>query len=235
MSHEHGIPREKIRIAHLGLNPEGFADVERQGAGEAPVIGYLARVCPEKGTDQIIDAFRLLSQQPGCEQVRLRIAGFMRERDRDFLAEQKRKLEGWGLLNRVDFVGEVDFQGKLDFLSSIDIFSVPTVYREPKGLSVLEALAAGVPVVQPRHGAFPELIEITGGGILVDPTSPAALAVGLRQLISDPERRQRLGRAGREAMLTKLDHNAAADQMLDIYHEVLDAHHGRGERLRKVG
>ncbi len=238
MSRDHGIPRDKIHVARLGLNPQGFAEIERTKADdpEAPVtIGYLARVCPEKGTGQIVDAFRLLCRQPGAENVRLRIAGFMRERDREFVEEQKSKLDGWRLLDRVDFVGEVDFQGKLDFFSSVDVFSVPTVYREPKGLPVIEALAAGVPVVQPRHGAFPEWIEATGGGLLVDPESPAALAAGLRQLTSDPERRRQLGRDGRAAVLEKFDHHAAADDMLEIYERVLDAHHGTGERLRKAG
>ncbi len=235
MSREHRIPRDKVRVARLGINPEGYAEVERRGGDDgATVIGYLARVCPEKGTGQIVDAFRLLCQQPGTEKVRLRIAGFMRERDREFVEEQKRRLAGWGLRDRVDFVGEVDFQGKLDFLSSVDVFSVPTVYREPKGLPVLEALAAGVPVVQPRHGAFPEWIEATGGGILVDPESPAALAVGLRQLTEDPERRRQLGRRGRAAALEKFNHNVAADEMLEIYGEVLDAHYGRSG-LRKAG
>lgn len=236
MSREHGIPRDKVRVAHLGLNPEGYADIERSDDGTSPpTLGYLARLCPEKGTAQIVDAFRLLCQKPGTEGVRLRLAGFMRERDREFMDEQRDKLKRWGLLDRVDFVGEVDFQGKLDFLRGVDLFSVPTVYREPKGLPVLEALAAGVPVVQPRHGAFPELIEATGGGLLVEPESPEALADGLAELIGDSERRRQLGRRGRQAVLTKFDHNAAADEMLGIYREVLDAHHGRGERLRKAG
>ncbi len=241
MSRDHGIPRDKVHVARLGLNPEGYADIERPDAGQPETqltIGYLARVCPEKGTGQIVDAFHLLCQQPGAEHLRLRVAGFMRERDREFVDQQKRKVERWGLADRVDFVGEVDFQGKLDFLKSVDVFSVPTVYREPKGLPVLEALAAGIPVVQPRHGAFPELIEATGGGILVDPESPVALATGLRELVSDPERRRQLGRDGRAAVLDRFDHNAAADEMLEIYQQVLDAHHGRPEsssELRKAG
>ncbi len=247
MSRHHGIPRQRIHVAPLGINPEGFAEIERSTTDDpqAPVvIGYLARVCPEKGTGQLIDAFRLLCRQPGSERPRLRIAGFMRERDRGFLEQQKSKLEQWGLRDRVDFVGEVDFPGKLEFLAGLDVFSVPTVYREPKGLPVLEAMAAGLPVVQPRHGAFPECIEATGGGLLVDPQSPAALAAGLRQLIADPERRRRLGRRGRAAVLEKFDHHAAADHMLAIYRAVLDAHHQpeagyqRGEQapaLRKAG
>lgn len=243
MSDDHGLPRERVHVARLGINPEGYADIERPGDDDpnAPVvIGYLARVCPEKGTGQIVEAFHLLCQEPGSEKLRLRIAGFMRERDRAFVEEQKRRVAGWGLADRVDFVGEVDFRGKLEFLSTVDIFSVPTVYHEPKGLPVLEAMAAGVPVVQPRHGSFPEWIENTGGGLLVDPESPAALAAGIRRLADDRELRLQLGRQGRAAVLEKYDNDAAADEMLGIYEKVLDAHRGRGgerqpEKLRMAG
>lgn len=223
MSSEYGIPNDRIQVAHLGLNPEGYAEIEprEREPGSDLTIGYLARVCPEKGTGQLIEAFRLLCQEPGGERLRLRVAGFLRERDRGFYEEQQTLIAEAGLADRVDFVGEVDLAGKLNFFSSLDIFSVPTVYREPKGLPVLEALAAGVPVVQPRHGAFPEWIEHTGGGLLIDPLSPRALAAGIRQLVDDPELRRRLGSAGREAVLSKFDHNAAADRMLEIYRGVL--------------
>ena len=67
-----------------------------------------------------------------------------------------------GLAGEVEHLDCVDHKSKVEFLKSIDIFSVPTSYREPKGLYVLESWANGVPVVQPRHGSFPELIEATG-------------------------------------------------------------------------
>ena len=63
--------------------------------------------------------------------------------------------------------------------------SVPTVFAESKGLSVLEAWAGGVPVVLPAHGAFPELVGDTGGGLLCQPHDPAALAAGLKRMIQD--------------------------------------------------
>ncbi|MEE8526359.1 MAG: glycosyltransferase family 4 protein, partial [Thermoanaerobaculia bacterium] len=147
-------------------------------------------------------------------------------------AEQKQKVADWGLDSAVDFVGEVDRQHKVDFLAGLDVFSVPTVYREPKGLPVLEAMAAGVPVVQPRHGAFPEWIEHTGGGILVEPLSPPALAEGLRQLVEDRELRQSLGRQGRAAALEKFSHHAAADDMLKVYERVLEGESVEGEEAR---
>ncbi len=223
MSGEYGIPEERIRVVRLGLNPEGYAEIERREPDpEKPVVlGYLARFSPEKGTGQILEAFRLLCRDLGPERLRLRIAGYLGGRDQGFYEEQQRRIADWGLGERVDLVGEVDRQGKIDFLASLDVFSVPTVYREPKGLPVLEALAAGVPVVQPRHGAFPEWIEATGGGLLVDPLSPEALAAGIRQLVEDPGLRRRLGAAGRAAALAQFDHNAAADSMLAVYREVL--------------
>ncbi len=242
MSRDFGIPRDSIQVAPLGINPHGYEDIPpRQGDDTAPVVlGNLARFCPEKGTAQLIDAFRILCQKPGSERLRLRIAGYLAERDRKFYEQQTQRLTDWGLMDRVDLVGEVDFKGKLDFFSSIDIFTMPTIYHEPKGLSVLESLASGVPVVQPRHGSFPEWVENTGGGLLVDPESPQALADGIWQLYQDAELRRRLGRAGRAAALEKYDHHVVADHMLAIYRDALDAHHGRSSEradgdLRRAG
>ena len=101
------------------------------------------------------------------------------------------------------------------------MLSVPTVYREAKGLFVLEALANGVPVVEPRHGAFPELLEATGGGILVEPEAADALAGGLQELMNDPELRARLGRQGREAVHHKFSAEVMAAATLAVYREYL--------------
>jgi glycosyltransferase involved in cell wall biosynthesis len=103
------------------------------------------------------------------------------------------------------------------FLQGIDILSVPTTYREPKGLYVLEALANGVPVVQPRHGSFPELIEATGGGLLVNPDDPADLARGLRQLLEDPAHRDELGRKGKEAVHRRFTAETMARETAAVY------------------
>ena len=85
-------------------------------------------------------------------------------------------------------------------LRSLDILSVPTTHREPKGLFVLEALAAGVPVVLPDHGVFPELVAATGGGCLAPPHDPSALAVSIAALLQDEPRRRRYAAAGRQAV-----------------------------------
>jgi glycosyltransferase involved in cell wall biosynthesis len=122
-----------------------------------------------------------------------------------------------GLTDSFEHVESPDHAAKIQFLQSLDILSVPTVYREPKGLYILEALANGVPVVQPRHGSFPELIEKTGGGLLVNPNDPEDLARGLKQLIDDPPLRLEMGQKGKVAV--HRDHSAVmmAQQTLEIY------------------
>ena len=97
------------------------------------------------------------------------------------------------------------------------MLSVPTTYREPKGLFVLEALANGVPVVLPRHGSFPELVEATGGGVLVEPGSPDALAEALGRCSSTGARRRELGRRGREAVHRRFGDRQAADGLRAVY------------------
>jgi glycosyltransferase involved in cell wall biosynthesis len=149
------------------------------------------------------------------------VAGYVGAPDRAFFREQERRVSEWGLQDRVSFLGEVDRSQKLALLQRIDILSVPTTYREPKGLYVLEALAHGVPVVQPRHGAFPELIEATGGGRLVESGSPAALAAGLRELILDADLRRQLGERGRAAVEERFDHHAMAERTVEVYRSVL--------------
>jgi glycosyltransferase involved in cell wall biosynthesis len=114
----------------------------------------------------------------------------------------------------------------LRFLRGLDLFSVPAVYREPKGLYVAEALATGVPVVLPNHGAFPEWIERTGGGTLVGPDSVESLAEGIAQLAQNAEYRRDLGRKGRQSILDEFHHEAMADEMVDVYDGVLE----RGKR-----
>jgi glycosyltransferase involved in cell wall biosynthesis len=111
-----------------------------------------------------------------------------------------KKLNDAGLSGDVEHADAPTHADKVRFMQSIDVLSVPAPYREPKGLYVLEALAAGVPVVEPRHGSFPELIAATGGGLLVNPDDPAALAVGLRRLLDDAELRHELGRKGQAAV-----------------------------------
>jgi glycosyltransferase involved in cell wall biosynthesis len=181
-----GIPREKVHVVPLGIDTRDFEGLVVDAAtahSRPPTVGYLARLAPEKGLHVLADAFILLRKMPGMENARLRIAGWLGEHQRTYADEVFGKVRSAGLSAAVEYVGEVDRGGKVEFLKSIDVLSVPTTYEEPKGLFVLEALAAGVPVVVPEHGSFPETIAELGGGVLHRPGDAHDLADQLSQML----------------------------------------------------
>ncbi|MEM7481228.1 MAG: glycosyltransferase family 4 protein [Acidobacteriota bacterium] len=214
-----GIPPKNLFVVPLGVRLSDVGPAATHAPGDSPTIGFLARQCPEKGLHHLVEAFRRLASETAMS-PRLAIAGYVGPRDREFVAGLERRVEEWGLADRVTFHGEVDRQGKLDFLSGLDILSVPTDYREAKGLYVLEALAHGVPVVQPRHGAFPEMVQATGGGVLTDPGSIDDLVHGLRRLVENHSLRAELGRRGRDMIQRRFHAAAMAEETLAVYRSV---------------
>lgn len=214
-----GLPRDKIHVILPGINLNGFGDSTTPG--DVPTIGYFARICTEKGLHNLVEAFRIVRSEPGAPRYRLKISGWLGEHNRPYFHDLMEKLKGWGLADDVEHVESPDHAAKVRFLQSIDVLSVPTVYREPKGLYVLEALASGVPVVQPRHGSFPELIEATGGGLLVEPDHPADLARGLRRLLDNPAERTTLGQRGKAAVHANFHAARMAAETVVLFRKLL--------------
>jgi glycosyltransferase involved in cell wall biosynthesis len=192
-----GLDRGKMHVVWPGLNLTGHGG-ERPVRRDPPfAIGYFARICPEKGFHNLVDAFlRLRPRMP----VKLRASGWLGANNRAYFEEQSKRIADAGFAADFEHVDCPTHADKVQFLQSVDVLSVPTTYREPKGLYILEAWANGIPVVQPRHGSFPELIESAGGGMLVEPNDAAALADALHDLLADADRRERLGRAGAAAV-----------------------------------
>lgn len=211
------IPPEKLHVTPLGVDVGDYQPIpfSETRPDRPPTVGYLARLAPEKGLHQLVDAFLVLKQQH-VPAAKLKIAGWLGPQHREYAAEQLGRIEAAGYSGDCECLGEVDRQGKLAFLQNIDLLSVPTVYREPKGLYVLEALAAGVPVVQPDHGAFPELLASTGGGLLAPPGDAAGLAAQWAKLLGDETLRIQLARAGREAVMQRHTSQAMAEATLRI-------------------
>jgi glycosyltransferase involved in cell wall biosynthesis len=211
------IPRDKIDAVHPGLNLQGHGQLAPEASGRPVTIGYFARICPEKGLHHLVDAFCLLKQMPNTPPCRLRVSGWLGENNRAYFGQQKAKLQQAKLLGDFEHVEAPSHESKVRFLQSLDVLSVPTTYHEPKGLYVLEAWANGVPVVQPRHGSFPELIEATGGGLLVPPNDPSGLAQALRQLLDQPDERRHMGRSGQDAVRQRFDAATMARATLRVY------------------
>jgi glycosyltransferase involved in cell wall biosynthesis len=213
------VPRERIHVVLPGLDLRGHGGPEAGPPGRPFTIGYFARICPEKGFHVLADAFRLLRKRPGSEECRLHVSGWLGENNRPYFHQVVRSLHEAGLGESFHHADSPDHASKVGFLQALDVLSVPTVYREPKGLYVLEALANGVPVVQPRHGSFPELVEATGGGLLVNPEDPAHLAETLHGLLLDPDQARELGRKGKEAVHAHFHADRMARQTLDVYRQ----------------
>jgi glycosyltransferase involved in cell wall biosynthesis len=147
----------------------------------------------------------------------------MAPEQKSYLDGIKKKLDSWGLASHFRYHGELDRQGKIEFLSSLSVFSVPESYAEPKGLFLLEAMASGIPVVQPRRGAFTEILERTGGGILVEPDNPEALAQGILELWKDPDRRMELGESAFRNVRLHYGISQMAESTLSVYRSVLES------------
>lgn len=210
------IPAEKFHIVPLGVETADFLDLER-ATGRPPTVGFFARISPEKGFHNAVDAFIELHKIEGMQDARLLTGGWLGANDQEFYEAQLAKLKAAGLENHFENVGSPDRDGKLEFFRRIDVFSVPTDYHEPKGLYVLEALAAGVPVVQPAHGAFVEMLESNPGGVLAAPGDSAALAKAWADLLADQPKRVSMGLAGRQTVAERGSAGFMANATAEIY------------------
>jgi glycosyltransferase involved in cell wall biosynthesis len=225
MSQRLGLTPERVKVVYSGINLEGYGDSRASSPvadKSAPVLGYFARMCPEKGLDTLVEAYIELRQRDRIKNLKLRIGGGCGAGDEPFVNSLRQRLKESGYLKDVEFFPNVDRAAKVKFLQSLSVFSVPVRSIEAFGLYVIEAMAAGVPVVQPRTGAFPELMEATGGGITYEGDSKALVAA-LEELLSDPERARSLGRAGRQAALEKFSAEAMARSALDFYQEAVSS------------
>ena len=219
-----GIPKDKIHQVPLGISTSDFQVTEVSPTADMPdpsatCIGYLARLAPEKGLHLLVDAFLDLKKHDDSRDVRLLIAGWLGKQHQAYVEREFRRLDEAGLSHAYEYLGAVDRSEKINFLKRIDVLSVPTTYQDPKGLFILEALAAGVPFVQPSHGAFPELAASTSGGRLCAPNDPEDLSRHLRDLLSDRQARIELGQIGRQAVLDRHSADVMARETLKVYLE----------------
>jgi glycosyltransferase involved in cell wall biosynthesis len=203
---------DQVRIVPDGIQLEGYAAPATPV--EPPTLGFFARMCVEKGLHTLVDAFVELKKRESGRALRLHIGGGCGPSDEPYVAQQCQKLEAAGVLKDVHFFKNVDRAGKLAFFQTLTVFSAPALYGEAFGLYLVEAMASGVPVVQPRHAAFPEIIEATGGGIVCEPGDPRALADGIEQLLLDPKRAREMGLRGRAAVVERYGITTMAENVI---------------------
>lgn len=221
----HGVPREKIRVVYNGVDmaeirslvsKRDSREVRREyGIPEgALVVGIIARLIAEKGHANLIRAVKSLEEV--LPRLALLIAGEGRER---------RRLES--LIHELGLNGRVRFTGNLKEvskpLSATDLFVLPATWREGFGLSVVEAMACGIPVVVTKTWALASLVQDRVNGILVDPESPAEIAAAIRTVAEDPALRQRMGEAGQRTAVERFSIERMARELESVYEEVVKA------------
>jgi glycosyltransferase involved in cell wall biosynthesis len=191
---------ERVRVVHNGINLDGYDSGKLKAErGDVLTLGYFARMCREKGLELAVETFTELKKQNRVPNLRLHIGGGCGPSDEPIVHKQKEKLSRAGVAQDVKWFPNVTREEKIRFMQSLDVFCTPALYGEAFGLYVIEAMAAGVPVVQPRHAAFPEIIEATGGGLIAEPNA-SSLASSIEELLLDPHRARQLGQQGQRAV-----------------------------------
>ncbi|MDB6123910.1 MAG: hypothetical protein JWQ71_2903 [Pedosphaera sp.] len=218
------LPPGRVRVIYNGINLEGFETIQNEKLKikneEPPVLGYFARMCREKGLDTLVEAFIILKERNRVKELKLKVGGGCGPTDEPFVNTLRDRLRAKVFLNDVEFYPNVDRTEKQKFFRSLSVFSVPALYGEAFGLYVIEAMASGVPVVQPRHAAFPEIIEVSGGGVICEPRNPKALADAIEQILLSPEQACALGTAGRKAVEERFNAEQMATETLQAFQEV---------------
>jgi glycosyltransferase involved in cell wall biosynthesis len=194
-----GIPDRKLHVVPLGIDADGYGPPARV-PGAPFKVGFFARVAPEKGLHLLAESYVRLRRESDFAGSALEVAGYLAPEHRAYLRRVERLIKNAGLAHEFHYRGELDRAGKIEFLRTLNVLSVPSTYDEPKGIFLLEAMASGVPVVQPRRGAFQEIVERTGGGVMVEPDDAARLADGIYGLWKNPELAAELGRRGAEGV-----------------------------------
>jgi glycosyltransferase involved in cell wall biosynthesis len=215
-----GIPAEKMRVVPIGINIQGFETAEPK-RNESFTVGFLGRIAPEKGLHLLAEAYQLLRCEMGMGEARFEVAGWMAADCKSYLSNIKQRFEDWGLSSEFNYRGVLDRAQKIDFLRTLNVMSVPATYDEPKGVSLLEAMACGVPIVQPRRGAFTEIVEKTSGGLLVEPDDPQGLAQAILNIYQDRKLAGELGTNGAHGVREHYSAAHMADCALAAYEGLL--------------
>jgi glycosyltransferase involved in cell wall biosynthesis len=213
------IPESKIHVVPIGINMKGY-DTGFRFRTNCFTVGYFARIVPEKGLHVLCEAYRKLRRETEFSGATLEAAGYLAPEYRGYLRDIEQEMKRAGLGGEFRYRGVLDRAHKTDFLRSLKVLSVPGPYAEPKGIFVLEAMANEVPVVQPRHGAFPEIIEKTSGGILVEPHSVDSLAEGIFSLWRDQARADELGRRGAQGVREHYCVQLMAQRTVETYSKI---------------
>jgi len=215
------IPDQKLSTVHIGVDPADYTF--RVATEKKRNIGYVSRMCFENGMDILVDAFIKLKKKKEFEDVGLVLTGGYTGDDRKYLSGIRHKLKENGLQDQVEFHEEFEEEGLREFLEKVSMVSVPVRNGEAFGIYLLECMASGVPVVQPALGAFPEIVNLTEGGVIYESNTPETLAESLEGLLTDSGKLEELSRAGKEGVDKHFHIDIQARNMVTLYENAIQA------------
>jgi glycosyltransferase involved in cell wall biosynthesis len=214
------LPDDKLFSVYLGVDPEEYefiSSIEKPRS-----IGYISRMCHSNGFDIVVDAFILLKQNPEFSDVKLILTGGSTAEDTSFIKTLKRRIAKAGLQNDVDFHYEFDGQPRQEFFRKVAIGSVPVRNGEAFGMYLPELMASGIPIVQPELGAFPEIVQLSGGGIVYEPNTPEMLAKSWAKVLSNRELLENLSYQARQGVEQHFHIHDHALEMIDVYRNLIE-------------
>ena len=211
-----------VAVIPNGIDPEKFQGLPPREELEKlypklegkKIILFLGRIHPIKGLDILVKAFGKIAKIRG--DVRLVVAG---PDSAGYQNQVERLLKTEGVLDKTVFTGMLTGQRKLAALSRADIFVLPS-YSEGFSMSILEAMACGLPVVITRQCHFPEIAEARAGIVVVPDANQ--LAEALARLLDEPQLRKEMGANGRRLVQEKFTWDKVAEQMIRLYRDVLE-------------
>jgi len=210
-----GVKGDNIHIIPLGFDapdPDKSKDQSRP-----PAIGYFCRVSEHNGFDKLVDAFIEIKSSNIIPGLILNVCGGYTADDKPFISKQIKKIREYGFQKSIKIYPEFVGNKKAEFFTDVDVISVPVRKYDGYGLYVLEANAAGVPVVQPATGAFPEILEITGGGIIYSPDTISELSKSMVKVLTDHELRKKLAETGSVKVRSELSLDKMSDGLSEVY------------------
>ena len=219
MKEKMSLPESKLKSVHIGVDPSDytFKPVSEKGRS----IGYVSRMCHENGMDILLDAFILLKRKEGYEDVNLLLTGGSTGDDKKFLSDARKRIRENGLGSQVEFHEDFEEEGLREFMDKVSMVSVPVRNGEAFGIYLLECMVSGVPVVQPALGAFPEIIELSEGGVVYENNTPEELSAALEKLLNDEAELDRLSRKGKEGVEKHFHIDMQAERMIKVYEEAV--------------
>lgn len=213
-----GISDENFHVVPLAIDLGNMPTIRKNS--NYPALGYFCRVSSQNGFDKLVDSFIELREN-SLPDLTLHVSGGYTGDDKPFITEQIKKIKAHGLKSFIRIYPEFHGNSKQAFFSNIDIMSVPVRKHDGYGLYLLEANAAGIPVVQPATGAFPEIIEKTNGGVVYSPDTSSELSASLLKLFKDNDMRMRLGESGKEKVINELSLDKMSEGLSGVYNSLI--------------